>query len=137
MAEARAETKRGVATATAAIGTLLGLAAVYVVASHLAGRGVPFVTDDRTAFIVLGVIGIVMCGFGIQTVLNSTGPLSPGMFVGAALGVLILIAFVMALMNRPMFLFADYRAGFIALAVAMLVKWTVSTVGLIQSYVAK
>ena len=82
--------------ATAAIGTVIGIAAVYVVIAHLGGRSVPFVTDDRTAFIVLGVIGMVMCGFGIQTILNSTGWLSPGAFLGAAIGILNLIAFVLA-----------------------------------------
>jgi len=123
--------------ATAAIGTVIGCAALYVVIAHLGGRSVPFVTDDRTAFIVLAVIGIVMCAFGIQTILNSTGLLSPGTFIGAAIGILVLIAFVLAVMNRPMFLFADYRTGFVALAVAMLVKWSVSTTSLIYSLAAK
>ena len=123
--------------ATAAIGTVIGCAALYVVIAHLGGRSVPFATDDRTAFIVLAVIGIVMCAFGIQTILNSTGLLSPGTFIGAAIGILVLIAFVLAVMNRPMFLFADYRTGFVALAVAMLVKWSVSTTSLIYSLAAK
>ena len=123
--------------ATAAIGTVIGIAAVYVVIAHLGGRSVPFVTDDRTAFIVLAVIGMVMCAFGIQTILNSTGWLSPGTFIGAAIGILVLTAFVLAVMNRPMFLFADYRAGFVALAVAILVKWSVSTISLIYSLTTK
>ena len=128
---------RGMAIGTAVIGTIIGLLALYVVVAHLGGRSVPFVTDDRTAFIVLAVIGIVMCGFGIQTILNSTGILSPGAFIGAVLGILVLIAFVLALMNRPMFLLSNYRTGFIALAIVMLAKWSVATGSLIYSLVAK
>lgn len=122
---------------TATIGTLIGLVALYVVVGHLSGRSIPLVSDDRTAFIVLAVIGMVMCALGIQTILHSTGLLSPGTFIGAAIGILILIAFILALMNRPMFLFANYRAGFIALAFAMLIKWGVSTISLIISLVRK
>jgi len=129
--------KRTMAITMAVIGTVIGCAALYVVIAHLGGRSVPFVTDDRTAFIALAVIGMVMCAFGIQTILNSTGWLSPGTFIGAAIGILILIAFVLAVMNRPMLLFSDYRAGFIALAVAMLAKWSVSTISLIYSLAAK
>jgi len=139
MAETEAVAKggRGTAIVVAVIGTLIGVAAVYVVITHLGGRSVPLVTDDRTAFIVLAVVGMVMCAFGIQTILNSTGLLSPGTFIGAALGILVLIAFILAVRNRPMFLLADYRTGFIALAVAILVKWSVSTISLIYSLVVK
>lgn len=139
MAEATAVKKkgRGMSIGVAAIGTLVGLVALYVVIAHLGGRSVPFVTDDRTAFIVLAIVGIVMCGFGIQTILNSTGLLSPGTFIGAILGILVLIAFVLALANQPMFLLADYRSGFIALALVILVKWCVATGSLIYSLTAK
>lgn len=125
------------AVGAAIIGTIIGFVALYVVITHLGGRSVPFATDDRTAFIVLSVIGFVMCSFGIQTILHSTGLLSPGAFIGAVLGILVLIAFVFALLNRPMFLLADYRTGFIALAIVMLVKWLVATASLIYSLVAK
>ena len=119
----------------AALGTGIGFVALYVVLGHLAGRAIPFVTDDRTAFLDLAVVGMVMCAFGIQTILQSTGWLSPGTFLGAAIGILILISFVLALLGRPMFLFGDYRTGFIALATAILVKWSISTISLIYSLV--
>ena len=48
-----------------------------------------------------------------------------------------IIAFVLALMNRPMFVLSDYRTGFIALAVVILAKWCVATGSLIYSLVAK
>ncbi|GEM_PF-1722128 len=128
---------RGMAIGMAVLGTLVGVVALYVVIAHLGGRSVPFVTDDRTAFVVLAVVGMVMCAFGIQTILHSTGWLSPGTFVGIALGILVLIAFAMALMDKPMLLLADYRAGFIALAVVILTKWSVSTISLIYSLMAR
>jgi hypothetical protein len=129
--------RKNMGIVVAVIGTIIGLAALYVVLAHLGGRSVQFVSDDRTAFIVLAVIGMVMCAFGIQTISNSTGWMSPGAFIGAAIGILILIAFVLALLNRPMFLFANYRSGFIALAFAILIKWSVPTISLIYSLVAK
>jgi hypothetical protein len=137
MAEATTATGKGhgMAVGTAIIGTIVGLLALYVVIAHLGGRSVPFVTDDRTAFIVLAVIGIVMCSFGIQTILRSTGLLSPGTFIGAILGILVLIAFVLALLDQPMFLLPDYRTGFVALALVMLAKWCVATGSLIYSLV--
>jgi hypothetical protein len=137
MAEATTATGKGhgMAVGTAIIGTIVGLLALYVVIAHLGGRSVPFVTDDRTAFIVLAVIGIVMCSFGIQTILRSTGLLSPGTFIGAVLGILVLIAFVLALLDQPMFLLPDYRTGFVALALVMLAKWCVATGSLIYSLV--
>ena len=137
MAEAAAATKKGKGIGVAAVGTVIGLVALYVVIAHLGGATVPFVSDDRSAFILLAIIGIVMCGFGIQTILNSTGLLSPGTFIGAILGIFVLIAFVLALANQPMFLLADYRAGFIALAFVMLAKWSVATGSLIYSRVTK
>ena len=138
MADATTAAKegRGMAIVVAVIGTIIGLLALYVLVAHLGGRSVPFVTDDRTAFIVLAVIGMVMCSFGIQTILRSTGLLSPGTFIGAVLGILVLIAFVLALMNRPMFLLSSYRTGFIALAIVMLAKWSVATGSLIYSLAA-
>ena len=137
VAEASGRQRRRMAIAMAVIGTLIGLVALSMVIAHLGGRSLPFVTDDRTAFIALAVVGMVMCAFGIQTVANSTGWLSPGTFIGAALGILVLIAFVMALMNRPMFLCANYRTGFIALATVMLVKWSVSTASLLYSLITR
>jgi len=139
MIEATAKGKRtpGVGIATGISGTIIGFGALYVVLAHLGGRSVPLVTDDRTAFIALAIVGMAMCAFGIQTILNSTGLLSPGTFIGAVLGILVLIAFVMALLNRPMLLLADYRIGFIALAIVVLVKWTVATGSLIYSLVAE
>ena len=139
MTEATMERKGtpGMGIAMGIVGTIIGFGALYVVITHLGGRNVPFVTDDRTAFIVLAIVGIVMCAFGIQTILNSTGLLSPGTFVGAVLGILVLIAFVMALLNRPMLLLSDYRTGFVALGIVMLVKWAVATGGLIYSLVAE
>ena len=118
------------AVGSAVIGTIIGFVALYVVVRHLGGHAVPFVSDDRTAFMVLGVVGIIMCAFGIQTVLNTTGLLSPAALIGAVLGIMVLISFVLAIAGQPMFLLSDYRSGFIALGIVMLVKWSVSTTSL-------
>jgi len=135
--EAGVQEGRRMGLATAAIGTVIGGVALYVVIAHLGCRSLPFVTDDRTAFVLLAIIGLVMCAFGIQTILNSTGLLSPGTFIGAGIGILLLIAFVLALLNRPMFLLSSCRSGFVTLAVLMLVKWIVATGSLIYAIVAK
>ena len=80
-------------------------------------------------------MGWVVCAFGFQAILQSTGGFSPGPFLGAGIGIPILFWFVLALLGRPMFLFGDYRTGFIALATAILVKWSISTISLIYSLV--
>ena len=133
--EAVRKGKRRAGITSAALGTVVGLVAASVVGAHLAGLSVPSVADDRTAFVVLAVVGMVMCGFGIQTIIHSTGLLSPASLIGAIIGLLILITFVAALLGRPMPVLADYREGFVALAVAILIKWSVSTAGLIAGLV--
>ena len=123
-AEAARKGRRRAGTTSAVLGTLVGLVAAYVVGAHLAGLSVPFVADDRTAFVVLAVVGMVMCAFGIHTITRSTGLLSPASLIGAIIGLLILITFVAALLGRPMPVLTDYREGFIALAIAILIKWS-------------
>jgi len=123
--------KKKMPIVTAVIGTAIGMVALYVVISHLSGKQVPLVKDDRTAFVALVVVGLVMCAFGIQTTGSSTGYLSIGMFIGGTLGIVILTSFVFALAGKPLPVVDSYRTGFIAVAVLMLVKWGVSTVSLI------
>lgn len=123
--------EKGTPVVPAVIGTILGIVVLIGILSYLSGKGFPFAKDDRSAVIALAVIGLVMCAFGIQTAGGSLGWLNPGMFVGAALGIILLTAFVSALANRPVPVIGNYHSAFITMAVIMGIKWLVSTVSLV------
>ena len=72
-----------------------------------------------------------MCAVGIQITGGSLGWLSPGMFIGAALGVILLTTFISAIINRPVPVIGEYRTALVVMAFVMGAKWLVSTSSLV------
>ena len=109
--------------------SILGvLLAVYVLA-YLAGRPIPFVTNDRAAFIALAAAGFVMCSIGMGRVATGLGWTHPITLTGIVLGVAILALAGAMLVGFKVPFVRDYRAAFIAVAVMGLAKWALAMAG--------
>ena len=72
-----------------------------------------------------------MCALGIQITGGSLGYLSPGMFIGAVLGIVLLTTFISALANRPVPVIGGYRTALVVMACVIGAKWLVSTSSLV------
>ena len=123
--------ENGAPVAPAVVGTILGIAVLVGLLTYLSGKAVPFAKDDRSAVIALAIVGLVMCAFGIVTTGGSLGWFSPGMFIGAALGIILLTSFVAAITGRPVPVVGEYRTALVIMACVMGAKWLVSTSSLI------
>jgi hypothetical protein len=110
-----------------ALTALLGLAAVALVFYVLTDRPVPLIPDDRGALLALGVIGFVMCSLsGIGKTQAALGWTHPIAIAGIILGLAAMLVVILPLINVKLPVIDTERSAFIALAVIMLVKVSLS-----------
>lgn len=101
----------------------LGIVAALLVFAVLTNRPIPFIASERTALIVLIVIGISMCAVGgIGPTITKYGFTSPLFIVGAVLGVLMLLIPGAVLVGVKLPLIATEHEAIITLAVLGIVK---------------
>ena len=106
----------------------LGMVALLLVFAFLAGRKVPLIVNDRSAFIALAVIGFVMCATGMGRIGNGLGWTHPITVAGMVLGTLLILLVIAMLSDWRVPFIADYRTAFIAVAIIGPVKWVLAWV---------
>lgn len=117
-------TVTGISTST----VILGLLAALLVFTVLTGRRVPLVSNERTALVVLLVIGMAMCMPGIGRVAASGQWAHPLSILGYLFGALILVIGVVAALGRPLPFIPDARNAMIAVSALTVVKLVISIV---------
>jgi peptidoglycan/LPS O-acetylase OafA/YrhL len=128
--ERRVQVRQSLLTATwnTVLSSILGLVIAIFVTAVLTGTKVPFVSGDRANFIVLAVLGIVLCIKGNSHSALMFGWTNPQYWahsisvVGMGLGVLalLLVAFTLGDINIP--LFSGYKTAFPILAIIIFIK---------------
>jgi hypothetical protein len=105
---------------------LLGILAAILVFAVLTGRKIPLISTERSALIVLVVLGMAMCAQGIGRV-GAVGvwthPLS---ILGYLLGALILVVAAAAIIGKPLPLVPGVHQAIIAVGVLGLSKLVLS-----------
>ncbi len=99
---------------------LLGLLSAGVVAGTLTGIRLPLINSDRSALIVLIILGMSMCALGMQTV--TYGWTNPFNLAGTILGALLLALATAVLLGVRVPYVGSYRSAMVGLAVFIAVK---------------
>jgi hypothetical protein len=97
------------------------VAVTYAVTQELAW---PMLATPRAGILVLGALGITMCVAGTRTEDMATGEelkRHPGMIVGAALGGLALVIWIVGM-------FTGTETALMALAVVLIALWATATI---------
>ena len=105
---------------TNALLILLGLLSAGVVAGTLTGSRLPLINSDRSALIVLIILGMSMCALGMQTV--TYGWTNPFNLAGTILGALLLALATAVLLGVRVPYVGSYRSAMVGLAVFIAVK---------------
>ncbi|HYF77221.1 MAG TPA: hypothetical protein VD973_08825 [Symbiobacteriaceae bacterium] len=99
---------------------LLGLISAGVVVGTLTGTRLPLIHSDRSALIVLVILGMSMCALGMQTV--TYGWTNPFNLVGTILGAIALVLSAAVLLGARVPYIGSDRSAIIVLAAVMAVK---------------
>ena len=103
---------------------ILGVLAAGLVVATLLGVPLPLLGSDRAVLIVLAILGMAMCGLGMQ--LDTYGWTHPANLVGIVLGVLALLLIVLTLFGVRLPFIATDRAAIVALTGIMVTKMAVA-----------
>ncbi len=110
------------------LSSVLGLVIAIFVLAVLTGTKAPFVSGDRTNFLILAVLGIFLCikgnshsamMFGWTNSQYWTNPIS---IIGMGLGVLALLFVIFTLGNINIPLISGYKTAFLMLAIIIFIK---------------
>jgi hypothetical protein len=102
---------------------LFGILAFVLTFGYLTGRALPIISDDRSAFLALAILGFLMCSLSIGTTSAGLGWTHPITVLGLLLGVVLSLVIIAMLVGWPLPFITTYRAAFIAVAWIGLVKW--------------
>ena len=103
---------------------LLVLAAAIIVVSVLSGKRLPFLANDKVAFIALIIIGMTACSLGMGINARPTiNWLHPFTIVSCIIGTIGLIIVVLGLKGKPVPFIQVEHSEFVSLSVIILLKW--------------
>jgi hypothetical protein len=114
----------GVLTSNPLATAILGVVAAGLVSAALLGVPLPLLGSDRAVLIVLALVGMAMCGLGMQ--IGTYGWTHPANLAGIVLGVLALLLIVLTLAGVRLPYIATDRAAITALAGIMVTKMAVA-----------
>ncbi len=105
----------------------LGVIAVVIVYSGLAGRALPMISGSHAALIALLIVGFAMCAFGILQVSASGRWASPFAITGYLLGAILLAILVASLAGWKVPLIQSDTQAIVVVAILMAVKFLIGT----------
>lgn len=106
----------------------LGVISLLLVIVLLTGRKVLLISDERTIFIALAVIGFLMCTFGGMRSLQLDGWLSWESILGIMMGILAGILIIGTLFGVSLPFISGYREASLILAGIIFFKWVVGLI---------
>lgn len=110
--------------------TSIGLAvlAVLFVFGVLTGKRIPMINDDRTALLILFVIGFAMCGMGVSRI-SATGQWThPLTIIGYILGALTMLTAAAGYFGYRLAFIQNPREAMIAVSALMVTKFVLSII---------
>ncbi len=118
---------------SAILGAVVGGFAIWLFISVFKGGSFPFVTNDRSAFIALAIVGTTMCAlvYPIRASLFKKFKwLSPFTLSAIFLGTLIVLFVILYLTNILNSIITNDKIAVIILGSIILLKWILATVSL-------
>ena len=119
---------------SAILGAIVGSIAIWLFISVLLGGNFPFVTNDRSAFIALAILGTTMCAlvYPIRASMSKKFRwLSPFTLSAIFLGTVIVLFITLYLTNVLNAIITNDRVAMIILGSIVLLKWILATVSLL------
>lgn len=107
----------------AILSSVMGVAAVVVLAAYLLGWKVPLIGSDRTALLILAGVGFGMCMLAMDRTVTGLGWTHPITLIGSGLGVLLILLVIAMLAGWRLPFIPNDRAALLAVAFLGLVKW--------------
>lgn len=107
---------------------IFGILAGLLVLGVLTGRKLPLIANDKTALIVLLVLGIAMCAPGIGRVAQAGAWAQPLSILAYLLGALILLVGAAGIFGFKLPLVTDPRSAIIAVSGLAVVKLVLSAI---------
>lgn len=98
---------------------IIGLIALY---AGFSGKTFLFIRDTRTAVIVLGVVGFLMCVFGAIGIFVTKAPAHPLTAAGYVLGSLALLISLSQLFRFKIPLFSDPKSALTMITIIIIIK---------------
>ena len=114
------------------VSVVLGGVNIYGLASALNGKSVLMFRDERSAVIWAFILGLAMCGAGINLNLQNPVLRIRGFISGAVLGSVLLTVFISVLLNRPVPLIGTVRNGMICFICIMGIKMMLTGINVVN-----
>lgn len=99
----------------------------YFVVGWLRGHKLLYVTHERSAFIGLAILGLVVCSFGLATQASSMNWLNPFNVAGVVLGAAATYVIAGVLLGWKVPFVSGYGSGFLLLTGIIALKWVLTT----------
>jgi len=118
---------------SAILGAVVGGLAIWLIITVFRGGNFPFVTDGRSAFIALAILGTTMCSsvFPIRASLSKTFKWSNPFTISAILfGTLIVLFVTLYLTDVLDSIITSDKIAIITLGSIVLLKWILATISL-------
>ncbi len=118
---------------SAILGAVIGGFVIWLFITVFQSGNFPFVTDDRSAFIALAILGTTMCAlvYPIRaSIYKKFRWLSPFTIIAILLGTVIVVFVVLYLTNVLSSIIQNDQIAMIILGSIILLKWVLATISL-------
>lgn len=105
---------------------ILGIAGIATIYAGFSGKRILFVTDTRSAVIVLTAIGFLMCSMGALGAFVNKAPAHPLTIAGYLLGSLALLTGIIQLFKLKVPLMSNPNSALLIIAVAITFKFIIA-----------
>ena len=104
---------------------ILGILAIITFYAGFTGKRILFVSDPRSAVIVLTVIGFIMCSMGTLGVFLAKAPAHPLTIIGYTLGSLALITGIVQVFRFKVPILSNPNSALFLIAVVIVIKFVI------------
>jgi hypothetical protein len=103
-----------------------GILCIPLFYSGLMGKKILFITDARTAVIILTFIGFMMCSFGAISLFVKKAPVHPLTIAGYILGIMALFIGIIQIFKIKIYFFGEPGKALVCIAIIILLKVIIS-----------
>ena len=104
------------------IAFILGIIGIGIVLTRIYNIELPFITDDRGAFIALGILAFLMCILVMKYGIENYGWVDPIIIITSIIGILVFLLIGVVFFNISTPLNLDDRSALILLAILVVTK---------------
>ncbi|MHA1994694.1 MAG: hypothetical protein ACW97Z_09150 [Candidatus Hodarchaeales archaeon] len=94
---------------------ILGLMGIIIIIAHFNDVELPFISNDRGAFVAISIIGFIMCTLVMGHAIESYGWIDPAVLISSIIGGIIVILIGLILFNIDLPILSNGRNSFLLL----------------------